>query len=85
VQTHYESESYLAFTNFGRERQEAYTRTDLMVTYTAPGDRWSLQGYVRNIENAAVITAANASGLFGAYTYQFAAPRTYGARVGVKF
>lgn len=85
VQTHYESESYLAFTNFERERNRKFSRTDLMLTYNAPDNRWSLQGYVRNLENKIVITAASASGLFGAYTYQLAPPRTYGARLTYNF
>lgn len=85
VQTHYETESYLAFTNYGRERQQGFSRTDIMLTYTAPDERWSLQGYIRNIENEIVITSAGASGLFGAYTYQLAPPRTYGGRLTFNF
>ncbi|MFD2500319.1 hypothetical protein ACFSTI_17590 [Rhizorhabdus histidinilytica] len=56
-----------------------------MLTYNASDNRWSLQGYVRNLENKIVITAASASGLFGAYTYQLAPPRTYGARLTYNF
>ncbi|KQX25014.1 MULTISPECIES: TonB-dependent receptor [unclassified Sphingomonas] len=85
IQTHYETESYLAFTNFGRERQGDFSRTDMMLTYTAPDNQWSLQGWIRNIENRKVITAAAASGLFGAYTYQLTPPRTYGARLSYNF
>ena len=36
--------------------QSGYTRTDLGLTYDAPGDRWSLTGYVRNVEDRAVIS-----------------------------
>ncbi|WP_414901828.1 TonB-dependent receptor [Sphingomonas flavalba] len=85
VQTHYESQSYLAFTNYERERNRAFSRTDLMLTYNAPDRRWSLQGYIRNLENKIVITSASASGLFGAYTYQLAPPRTFGARLTYNF
>lgn len=85
VQTHYESNYFLAFTNLGREHQPGFSRTDLMVTYTAPDKLWSLQAYVRNLEDSIVFNSAGASGLFGAYTYQLAPPRTYGARFTYNF
>ena len=85
IQTHFETHSFLAFNNRPLERQDSYTRSDAMLTYTAPDDKWSVQGYVRNIENKTILTAATASGLFGAYTFQFEAPRTYGVRATVNF
>ena len=79
VQTHYESESFLGVENFERQRQRAYSRSDVIVTFAAPGDGWSLQAYVRNIEDRTVFTVANAS--FGSYNYAFTPPRTYGAKL----
>ncbi len=83
VQTHYESSSFLGIENYVRQRQDSFSRSDVLVTYTAPDRAWSLQGYVRNIEDETVFTAANAS--FGAYNYAFTPPRTYGARVTFNF
>lgn len=58
------------------------TRTDINLTYNAPDDRFYIQGFVKNIEDAIVVTTA-ATGTFA--TANFADPRTYGVRAGVKF
>jgi iron complex outermembrane receptor protein len=57
-------------------------RSDLNLTYNAPGDTFYLQGFVKNIENAVVVTSVEA-GAFA--TANFADPRTYGVRAGFKF
>ena len=68
--------------NLSQFRQPSYTKTDASLTYTAPGDRYYVQGFVRNIENK--ITIANAAtGLAGGVTIE--APRIFGVRAGVKF
>ncbi|GGC14694.1 TonB-dependent receptor [Novosphingobium endophyticum] len=87
VQMHYESKSYLNFENYDSDKRPAYTKTDLLVTYTSPDETWELQGYVRNIENSLIITNSQdaTSGAFNSYRYQFAPPRTYGARLTVNF
>jgi iron complex outermembrane receptor protein len=64
-------------------RQPAYTKTDLSLTYTAPNDRWYVQGFARNVENSINLGSASAD---PSYQYaRFETPRTFGARVGVKF
>lgn len=63
-------------------RVPGYTKTDLLLAYNAPNDRWYVQGFVKNIEDSLVVTTAS-TGSTG--SIQFADPRTYGARVGVKF
>lgn len=63
-------------------RQPGFTKTDATLTYNAPGRRWYLQGYVKNIENAIVITTAGGG---NAGVVAVADPRTYGARAGFKF
>jgi len=64
-------------------KQDAFSKSDLTLTYTAPSDQWYVQGFVKNIENKSTMTA-----LFtvnGAnYTY-LSEPRTVGVRAGVKF
>lgn len=65
-------------------RQPSYTSTDATVTYNAPGKTWYLQGYLKNIENAIVVT--NVQGLPSVRSWvQAADPRTYGVRAGFKF
>lgn len=85
VQMHYESKSYLNFENYDSDKRPAFTQTDLLVTYKSPDERWELQGYIRNIEDSLIITNSQdaTSGAFNSYRYQFAPPRTYGARLTV--
>ncbi len=85
AQSRFESSSYLAYTNFVREQQDSYIRSDVMLTYTNGNEDWSVQAYIRNIEDTDVITYASASGLWGAYNYTFAAPRTYGVNFTVNW
>ncbi|RPI16670.1 MAG: hypothetical protein EHM60_01365 [Lysobacterales bacterium] len=80
VETRYESEFWGTFTQSRGTQQESYTKSDASVTYFAPGDRWSLGLWVRNIENEAVL-AATTTGQFGPYGNAFIEPpRTWGAR-----
>ncbi|NBC36957.1 TonB-dependent receptor [Novosphingobium sp. FSY-8] len=63
-------------------RQPGYTKTDLNVSYKANGNRWYVQGFVKNIENAITVASAS-SGIAATVTFQ--EPRTYGIRTGYKF
>jgi iron complex outermembrane recepter protein len=64
-------------------RQPSYTRTELTATYNAPGGRWYVQGYVRNLENEVLITAL--TDVAGVLAIVPSDPRTYGVRAGFKF
>jgi iron complex outermembrane recepter protein len=64
--------------------QPSFTRTDVSVTYTAPGEKWYAQGYARNLENRNVATGFAFSSLTGS-NFSLADPRTFGIRAGVKF
>ncbi|KRA63842.1 hypothetical protein ASD79_21330 [Caulobacter sp. Root655] len=88
IQTHYESAKNLDYRNFAVTRQDSYTKTDLMVTYEAPGGAWSLMAYGRNLEDEAVLVQAapdaqNANRLGGSGVY--APPRLYGVQLSAKF
>ncbi len=85
AQTRVESSSYLAYTNYAYERQKSYMRSDLMLTYTQGDGDWSIQGYIRNLENTRILTSANGSDFWGTYTFSFADPRTYGVRLSVNW
>jgi iron complex outermembrane receptor protein len=78
------SDSYVlaALATVNQFRVPSYTKTDLLLSYNAPGDRWYVQGFLKNIENAIVVTTANVGSL---PSVQVADPRTYGARVGFRF
>ena len=64
--------------------QPSFTRTDVNVTYTAPGDKWYVQGYARNLENKNVATGFAFSSLTGS-NFSLADPFTVGLRAGMKF
>jgi iron complex outermembrane receptor protein len=83
VQTHLETTSFLTVYNYPDDRQPGYTRTDAMLTYNSQEDKWSVEAYGRNLENKAVIINAQENGLWSAYNYQFAAPRTYGLQASL--
>ncbi|WP_242127188.1 TonB-dependent receptor [Sphingobium sp. Sx8-8] len=85
AQTHIESSSFYGIENFAYQKQDGYTRSDLVVTFTPENKKWSLQGFVRNLENVTVITSAVASTRFGTYSYGMAPPRTYGAKLTYNF
>ena len=62
----------------------ANTHTDLNLGYFAADDRWSLQAFVRNLEDELVKTSCGNAlpGLAGCF---FEPPRTYGATLSFKF
>lgn len=64
--------------------QKSYTRTDISTTYTAPGEKWYVQAYARNLENKNAMTGFAYSSLTGSNVY-LSEPRTFGIRAGVKF
>ena len=61
-------------------RQPSFTTTDVSLTYSAPEDRWYLQGYVHNLEDEIVLMAVDGNG-----NATPGDPRTYGLRTGVRF
>jgi len=62
--------------------QPSYTKSDASLTYQAPGDRYTIGVFVKNLENNLVLTSVGASNQSSA---TFEDPRTIGVRVGVKF
>jgi iron complex outermembrane recepter protein len=68
--------------NYAYFFQPAHTKTDLSLTYRAPGDRFYVGAFVENLENDLVVTSASTGG-FGSVT--FSDPRTFGVHAGFKF
>ena len=72
------------------DRQSAYTRSDFAIRYTAPSDKYEVEGFVQNVEDAKVRTNAQnyntgtiqSQGIFLSYLQP---PRTFGGRVKFKF
>lgn len=89
VQTHYESAKNLEYHGFAQNKQDGFTKSDVSLTYSSADDRWSLQGYVRNIEDDDIRTASSPNSTTGLSTNGngefYAPPRTFGLRLGVNF
>jgi iron complex outermembrane receptor protein len=62
--------------------QGAYTMTDASLAFDWDKNRYSVRGWVRNIENAAVNVYGQAPGF---HNYSILAPRTYGVTLAAKF
>ncbi|WP_199098599.1 TonB-dependent receptor [Dyella sp. ASV21] len=89
VSAQYQSSQWLSYFNLGDgDKQKAYTRGDLSLRYTEPGDKWWINAYVQNVSDGKVRTSAGrfqmADGSFQ-YVSQYLAPRTYGVQLGVWF
>lgn len=87
VFSRFKSAYFLQPSNSMAEMQEAFTQTDLTLEYSAPGDRFSIQGFVRNIENYKPYAFAgyvNAGGQL-LINYVYGTPRTYGVRGTFRF
>ena len=83
VDTQYKSGRYTYFDYQPQQFQTANFVTNAQVTFGPKSERWSIAGYVRNIENDRLLVAPVAFlGLLTSYT---SPPRTYGGRVSVKF
>ncbi len=85
VQTHYQSTTLAGLEFLPIETQASFWSTDLGLTYEAPDAKWSLTGYVRNVENAAVMNAVFIHPLVTIANAAMRPPRTYGAILSVHF
>jgi iron complex outermembrane receptor protein len=99
VSTHFETLSYLNLYNdrgtFGGQNdpyvQKGYTRTELGIVYRSPDRKYSLEAFVRNLEDNRIKTEADTTTIGSGLTRQlipnglYEAPRTVGAKVDVKF
>jgi len=83
----FKSAYFLTSYNFLGEKQEAYSQTDVSLTWTAANRGLSVQAYVHNLENYIPLTYASFTGgsSVNLYNYAFGAPRTYGASATFKF
>ncbi len=86
VSFHYETSSWLSVFNDGAgDQQKAYTRTDLSLTYKAPGDKhWSVEFFVQNLEDGRIRTNAGVTS-DNIYTSQYLPPRTFGGNFRLDF
>lgn len=83
--TRYQTSNITMFERQAFSTQAAYWLSDAAVTLYTPDDTWTLQAFVNNIENKRVLSNSFISSIGGIYAGVYGPPRTYGARVSVKF
>ena len=81
--TQYKSKRFMGFEYQPGQLQSSSWTTNAQIAFGPSDDRWSISGFVRNIENDRLLAVPFAfAGLLVAYTTP---PRTYGVRGSVKF
>jgi len=87
----YSSELFFLSANNPLDRQKAYTKTNLSLSWEDVARRWSIEAFVHNLENRDVIandglnSATLTEFVIGADQYIYYPPRTFGIRFGVNF
>jgi iron complex outermembrane receptor protein len=87
VFSRYKSQYNLTSLNYAGDLQKGYVQTDLSVSYSPAGKKFSLQAYVRNIENYVPIVFASFTGgpPINVYNYVFGQPRTFGVMATIRY
>lgn len=88
VYSRFKTEYYLTVFNWRADQQDAFTQTDLSLEYKAPGGRYSVQAYVRNLEDERPLNFSSFVGggpTTNVYNFIYGAPRTYGVQGTFKF
>lgn len=80
-----ESSRYLSPEYLPEERQGHYTQSDLYVTLANSASRYSVTGFVDNIENSTVYAGTSLRGIISVNYNILRAPRTYGVRASFSF
>ena len=83
-QTYYNSGYILTDLTPGYGNNKAFTKTDLRLTYRTLDGDYTFQLYVNNVENEATISRA-VYGNHRSMLVTYAPPRSYGARLAVRF
>ena len=84
IQTYYNSGYILTDLTPDYGNNAAYTKTDLRLTYRTANKNFTIQAFVNNVEDKAIITRA-VYAADRALLVNFAPPRTYGITAGYKF
>ncbi len=85
VEGKYQSRIYFDIFNHLDNSQTGYATADALLNYVPAQGHWSVQAYVRNIANKAILQNSARNGVSEANTYEFAPPRTYGVKVIATF
>lgn len=83
--TRIESSRELALNYLPETRQGSYMMSDASLTLEGPDRRWSLTGYINNIEDKTLLSNAGLKPVIDVVYVALRPPRTYGARMSYKF
>jgi iron complex outermembrane recepter protein len=85
--TTFKSKYFTDFYNYRDGTQKALTQSNLSLQYKPENEKFSVTGFVRNLENIRPLTYGSfvSAGPDDIFNWQFGAPRTYGVRVSVDF
>lgn len=81
----YKGKQYFSETNDNAESAKAYTLFDATLTYTAPGEKWHVTAWGKNLSNELVAAGSFAVSLSRTVGTTFLPPRTYGVTLGYNF
>jgi iron complex outermembrane receptor protein len=80
------SARWLGFEYVPTQRSGSYATLDADLTWTSPGGRWTIAGFVHNVTKEAVYTGGGVQAFAPPLVYAtIAPPRTFGLRVRVNF
>ena len=85
VNTQFRSSRYVGFDFVEDELVRPTWQTDAQLTFAPTNDRWSIAGFVRNIENNRFTVVANTVQIGSDVEALPNPPRTYGVRGTIKF
>ncbi|WP_375399116.1 TonB-dependent receptor, partial [uncultured Sphingomonas sp.] len=83
--TQYKSSRTVGFEFLPEQREGETWMTNAQLSFGPADDRWSIAGFVRNIEDNRILNFATTHPLANALVGGSTAPQTYGARASVKF
>jgi iron complex outermembrane receptor protein len=86
IQTLFKSDYFLQPYNLAMDKQEAYTKTDLNLTYTTGNGKFDVGFYAQNLEDNRIKTYASVNGgTINIYNWIFGSPRLMGVQANVRF
>ncbi len=86
VQLLYKSDYFLQPYNLAMDKQEAYTKTDVNLTYTTGNGKFDFGVYAQNLEDNRIKTYASLNGgTINIYNWIFGSPRLIGVQANVRF
>jgi iron complex outermembrane receptor protein len=81
IQSMFKSDYYLTAFNYAGDKQDAYTKTDVNLTFTPKSDRFDLGVFAQNLEDNRVLNFGSyTGGTVNVYNWIFGNPRTYGVQ-----